>query len=434
MFKPVIIIPCFNHADAFVAVAKRLDEHKLPVIVIDDGSKQKQSKKLKQTCSKHNYIYIKHEKNAGKGAAMITGFRKAMEMGFSNAIQVDADGQHDINDITKFIELAKQNPKALIVGQPVYDSSAPKSRLIGRKITNFWVAIETLNRHMPDTMCGFRMYPVVETNRILSSLHFMRMGFDIEILVKLYRMGIKVIATETRVIYPKSGISHFHVWRDNVFISLLHTYLCCGLPWWLLKKTVKKINSLFLATILLCGAANAQNITEMPATLKTFTDNLDTVYASYTQSKTLPESTKTFRAGGTVKFVKGVGFKWKQLDPKSFDFTSTLDSYCINGDKEALSNLPYFSQIQSMIKDMLDGDMDMFLNAFNADYTESKKGKNWTLLATPKIAAIADFLESITMAGNTTDLKQIVIKYQNGATIVIDFKRIKTGSDDEIKC
>ena len=211
-------------------------------------------------------------------------------------------------------------------------------------------------------------------------------------------------------------------------------YLCCGLPWWLLKKTVKKINNLFLATILLCGVANAQNITEMPTTLKTFTDNLDTVYASYTQLKTLPESTKTFRAGGTVKFVKGVGFKWKQLDPKSFDFTSTLDSYCINGDKEALSTLPYFSQIQSMIKDMLDGDMDMFLTAFNADYTESKKGKNWTLLATPKIAAMADFLESIVMAGNTTNLKQIVVKYQNGATIVIDFKRIKTGSDDEIKC
>lgn len=434
MFNPVIIIPCFNHADAFVAVAKQLDEHKLPIIVVDDGSEQNQSKKLKQTCLIHNYTYIKHEKNAGKGAAMITGFRKAMEMGFSNAIQIDADGQHDIKDITKFIELAKQNPKALIVGQPIYDSSAPKSRLIGRKITNFWVAVETLNTHMPDAMCGFRMYPVKETNHILSSLRFMRMGFDIEILVKLYRMGIKVITTETRVIYPKSGISHFRILRDNIFISLLHTYLCCGLPWWLLKKAFKQIKNLFLATVLFCGMANAQNITGMPTTLKTFTDNLGTVYASYTQSKTLPESTKTFRAHGTVKFVKGVGFKWKQLQPKSFDFTSTLDSYCVNGDKETLSTLPYFSQIQSMIKDMLDGDMDTFLTAFNADYTESKKGQNWTLLATPKLDTVAEFLESMALAGNATDLKQIVIKYQNGTTIVIDFKRIKTGSDDEIKC
>ena len=151
-------------------------------------------------------------------------------------------------------------------------------------------------------------------------------------------------------------------------------------------------------------------------------------------AKTLPESTKIFRTRGTIKFVKGVGFKWKQLDPKSFDFTSTLDSYCVNGNKEELSTLPYFSQIQSMIKDMLDGDMDKFLTAFNTDYTESKKGLNWTLLATPKISAIDDFLESIKMNGNTQNLNKIVVKYKNGTKITIDFKRLKMDSDDEIKC
>ena len=274
MFKPVVIIPCFNHADAFVMVAKQLAKHNISVIVIDDGSEQNQSKKLKQTCSKHNYIYIKHDKNAGKGAAMITGFRKAKELGFSNAIQIDADGQHDIKDIEKFVKISKKHPKALIVGQPVYDSSAPKSRLIGRKITDFWIAIETMNLHMPDAMCGFRVYPITETSKILSSLRFLRMGIDIEIFVKLYRMGIKIITTKTRVIYPKTGISHFHVWRDNFYISLLHAYLCCGLPWWLFKKIFIKIKKLFLVTMVLCGTANAQNITEMPATLKMFTDNL----------------------------------------------------------------------------------------------------------------------------------------------------------------
>lgn len=432
MFRPVIIIPCFNHADAFVMVAPKIAKHKIPVIVVDDGSMKEQSKKLQHTCTKYGYTYIKHEKNAGKGAAMITGFRKASKLGFSNALQIDADGQHDINDITKFIEIARKNPNALVMGQPVYDSSAPRARLIGRKITDFWVAVETLNRHMPDAMCGFRIYPLTETNRILSSLRFLRMGIDIEIFVKLYRAGVKIITTETRVIYPKAGVSHFHVWRDNFYISLLHTYLCCGLPWWMIKKAFKKIRNLFFVAMLIGGAANAQNITEMPATLKTFTDNLGTVHASYTQTKTLPESTKTFRATGTVKFVKGAGFKWKQQKPNAFDFTSTLDSYCINGDTNALSALPHFSQVQSMIKDMMDGDIGMFLTAFNADYTEIKK--NWVLVATPKISAVAEFLESLTLTGDTKDLKQIVITYKNGMTITIDFKRIKTDSPDEIKC
>lgn len=430
MFKPVIIIPCFNHADAFVNVAKRLAEYKLPVIVVDDGSEQPQSKKLKRTCATYKYDYVKRDKNGGKGAAMITGFHHAAGKGFSNAIQIDADGQHDINDIPKFVNLAKKNPDALIMGQPVYDSSAPRSRLIGRKITNFWVMIETLNRHMPDTMCGFRVYPVSKTIKTLSSIYFLRMGFDIEIVVKLYRAGIKIITTPTRVIYSKSGVSHFHMWCDNFNIGLLHTYLCFGLPIWLLKKITK----LFLILTIICGNANAQKITQMPNTLKTFTDNLGTVYASYTQSKTLPESTKTFRANGNVKFVKDVGFKWMQINPNSFEFTSTLDSYCTNGDSKALSELPYFSQIQSMINDMLNGDMESFLTVFNADYTESKKTKDWVLVATPKISAIADFLKSMTFRGNTTDLNQIVITYKNGTKITIDFKRLKTDSTDEIKC
>ena len=93
-----------------------------------------------------------------------------------------------------------------------------------------------------------------------------------------------------------------------------------------IKKDGEKMKKLVLFALLLCGTANAQNITEMPGRLKTFTDNLGTVYASYTQTKTLPESTKTFGANGTVKFVKGVGFKWKQQKPNAFEFTSTLDS------------------------------------------------------------------------------------------------------------
>ena len=260
------------------------------------------------------------------------------------------------------------------------------------------------------------------------------MGFDIEILVKLYRANVQFITTETRVIYPKSGISHFRIWRDNFYISLMHMYLCCGMPLWLLKKLFTKVGKLFLLSVFLSGTANAQAITKMPETLKIFTDNLGTVSASYIQSKTLPESIKVFRANGTVKFEKGVGFKWKQQKPNAFEFTSTLDSYCINNDSQELSSLPYFSQIQSMIKDVLDGDMDRFLIVFNADYMENPKNKNWILKATPKLSAVSDFLGTITLSGNAKDLKQIIIIYTNQTTITIDFKRMKVDLPDEIKC
>ena len=235
MIKPVIIVPCFNHADAFAPVAVKLAEYKKNVIVVDDGSTLQQSKKIKSICAKHNFIYLKNDKNGGKGAAMLTGFRFAIENGFTHALQIDADGQHDIRDIALFLKIATSHPNDFIIGNPVYDESAPRARLIGRKITRFWVMVETFNKNMPDTMCGFRVYPLKFIAPILKTIRFKRMGFDIEIVVKAYRHGIHIISVPTNVIYPESGTSNFHAFRDNFYISLLHTYLCCLIPLWLIK-------------------------------------------------------------------------------------------------------------------------------------------------------------------------------------------------------
>ena len=240
MMKNVIVVPCFNHGDAFADVADKLCEFETPVIVVDDGSTPQQSKKIKNICSKHKFLYVKNAKNGGKGAAMITGFQFAIKNGFTHALQIDADGQHDIRDIPLFFKIAKSHPDDLIIGNPIYDKSAPRSRLIGRKITDFWVMVETLNKNMPDTMCGFRVYPLKYIEPILKSIKFKRMGFDIEIVVKAFRNGIHIIAIPTKVIYPENGTSNFHAFRDNFYISLLHTYLCCLMPLWLIKGGLKK--------------------------------------------------------------------------------------------------------------------------------------------------------------------------------------------------
>ena len=235
MIKPVVIVPCFNHADAFATVADRLYEYKQPVIVVDDGSDSQQSKKIKTICLEHKFFYLKNLKNGGKGSAMLTGFQFAMKKGFSHALQIDADGQHDIRDIPLFLKVGKSHPSDLIIGNPIYDESAPSARLIGRKITRFWVMVETFNKNMPDTMCGFRLYPLKEIEPILKTIKFKRMGFDIEIVVKAYRNHVNIISVPTKVIYPKTGVSHFHAFRDNFNISLLHIYLCCLIPLWLIK-------------------------------------------------------------------------------------------------------------------------------------------------------------------------------------------------------
>ena len=113
-------------------------------------------------------------------------------------------------------------------------------------------------------------------------------------------------------------------------------------------------------------------------------------------------------------------------------FTSTLTTYCVNGETKELNELPYFYRIQSMIDKMLNGDMTDFLFAFDVDYTEHKN--TWTLVATPRITAIADMIQNLTMYGSTTDLTKIVMTYDDGTIIILEFKRSKKDFADEIAC
>ena len=169
------------------------------------------------------------EKNGGKGAAVISGLEKAYEMGFTHALQMDADGQHDADAIPFFLKAAKKHPFDLVAGMPQYDGTVPKSREQGRKITNFWVAVETLSRSIPDSMCGFRVYPIAKVWPVAKKIRTYRMGFDIEILVRLSWAGLKMYFYPIKVKYPEDGVSNFRAFGDNVEISWTHTKLCFGM-------------------------------------------------------------------------------------------------------------------------------------------------------------------------------------------------------------
>lgn len=232
MSQYCFLIPIYNHDKTITATVERLLPYELPIIIVDDGSNIHTKEVLAVLAEEHKSLVLLHTlaENSGKGGAVMAGFRVAAEQGFTHALQIDADGQHDSQDIPKFLTLSEKNPGALISGQPQYDESMPRSRRIGRKITHFWVHIETLSTQIKDTMCGFRVYPLYQTvglikNRAIGT----RMDFDIEIMVRLYWAGTPVLFIPTNVIYPQGGQSHFRALHDNVKISWLHTRLFFGM-------------------------------------------------------------------------------------------------------------------------------------------------------------------------------------------------------------
>lgn len=229
--KICAIIPFYNHKDTIEKTVNDLLALNLPCIVIDDGCDTQTQRVLQTVVHKNKNCFSQRlEINRGKGGAVIKGLSVANQMGFTHALQVDADGQHNLQDIPAFINAAKKKPQALICGQPVFDDSMPALRKFARSITHFWVAVQTLSLHPIDTMCGFRIYPIAATQQIIKHCNIgKRMDFDIEILVRIVWSKIPLITLPTKVNYPENGVSHFHYWQDNVLITKMHIRLVFGM-------------------------------------------------------------------------------------------------------------------------------------------------------------------------------------------------------------
>lgn len=231
-FAPCIVIPIYNHKDAIGATVAHLAVHGLPIFVVDDGSDEATQQVLAQLAREYaaQLTLLRLPVNGGKGAAVMAGLRAARDAHYTHALQIDADGQHDATDVPRFIEAARAEPGAVILGRPVYDESVPKARLYGRYLTHVWVWIETLSLTIRDSMCGFRLYPLALACDLIDSVQLpTRMDFDIEILVRLYWRRAAFRSIPTRVTYASDGVSHFDVLWDNVRISRSHTRLVCGM-------------------------------------------------------------------------------------------------------------------------------------------------------------------------------------------------------------
>jgi len=224
-------LPHFNHVHELTVFLPQLLSLRLPCIVVDDGSNEEEVARLTELVSQHSEInLIKHVRNRGKGAAVITAAAYARTLGMTHIIQIDADGQHNSEDVLGFIDASRKAPDTIICGRPVFDSSAPKARVYGRKVTDFWVAIETLSVKIKDGLCGFRVYPL-DQMELLTDHYYIgaRMDFDTEILVKAVWCNTKLRFIDTEVQYIEEGRSHFHYLRDNLVLIRLHVRLMFGM-------------------------------------------------------------------------------------------------------------------------------------------------------------------------------------------------------------
>lgn len=231
-FKPCVLVPVYRHAHLLQPLLTRISTHQVAVLLVNDGGDANETDMLRTLARRFDCLLVEQHPNGGKGSAVMLGIRHAAAAGYSHVLQIDADGQHDVGDIPRFLALAEDMPAAVITGVPVYDESVPKHRFYGRYATHVLVWLETLSLEITDSMCGFRVYPVSSTLTVAQHPGLgRRMDFDTEILVRLYWHGLRVVSVATRVIYPEGGVSNFNLWRDNVAMTWMHIRLILGMLW-----------------------------------------------------------------------------------------------------------------------------------------------------------------------------------------------------------
>jgi glycosyltransferase involved in cell wall biosynthesis len=222
------IIPTYNNPQTVAEVVARVRVHIADVVVVDDGSVEPARGIIRDLAEAGQCHTVVRPINGGKGAAVKSGLAWARAHGFDYALQIDADLQHDANDIPKLIAAIRDVPEGtLVLAQPVFDDSAPRGRLRARKITKFMAMVETLGTRTGDPLCGFRVYPVEPALR--AGTRGDAMDFDPEIAVRLVWQGVAVVHVPTPVIYRAAsagGVSHYRGVADTLLIAGAHFRLC----------------------------------------------------------------------------------------------------------------------------------------------------------------------------------------------------------------
>jgi len=217
----IIVIPVYNHAGTLRDVVTRCIKVHDRVMVVDDGSSDGGADNLEGL----DVDIIRHPKNLGKGVAILSAAKKALRSGMTHMVTVDADGQHDPDDFRRFIPELEAHPDAIIIGKRDFHGVyVPESSRVGRAISNFWLLAET-GRSLGDAQSGFRAYPIALFKHL--NLRERRYSFEIEVLVKAAWAGIELREVDISIHYPSPAerVSHFHLFWDNLRLSLLNTRL-----------------------------------------------------------------------------------------------------------------------------------------------------------------------------------------------------------------
>lgn len=216
----IVVIPTYNNPDTILDVVSDVLNNGYKVIVVDDGSEKRVNGIIENN---ENIFICTHEVNCGKGEAILTGAKKAKELGYKHFFTIDADGQHLASELDKLLNDFKDENEIIIGARDLEIQNVPNGSKIGKRISNFWATLDC-SQPVTDSLSGFRLYPIS-----ILDLKIKTRGYDweMEVIVRHAWKGRKIKETSINCYYPHPDerVSHFKKFWDTFKIVIVHVRL-----------------------------------------------------------------------------------------------------------------------------------------------------------------------------------------------------------------
>lgn len=210
-----VLIPAYNAGLTLGAVLDEVCQQAFTTVVVDDGS----SDDTALVAGSRPVTLLSHHANRGKGAALLTGFRWAVENGYQGVVTLDADGQHDPQSIAALVSAALDGEFGILIASRFtqFNEMAGLRKFWNR--FGVWCMRKRTGFEISDSQSGFRYYSA----SLISAVSLSKSGYDLEmeILMKAWKGGFRIgsLPVAARVADGRST-SHYRPVRDTWNISM----------------------------------------------------------------------------------------------------------------------------------------------------------------------------------------------------------------------
>jgi glycosyltransferase involved in cell wall biosynthesis len=212
--KTCVVVPALNARDTVGSVIEGVRTScAVTTIVVDDGSDDDTAAVARD----HGAVVLRHIRNRGKGAAIVTGLREAVRLAFDCAVTVDADGQHPAASVHAVLT-CRAEQRALVLGvRDLVGDGAPRSNRFGNLVSNFFLSAFS-GRRLRDTQCGLRRYSATDT--LALGARARGYAFEAEVVLRAVAAGMPVVEVPVVSSYPRGAVArtHFRFSRDPAAI------------------------------------------------------------------------------------------------------------------------------------------------------------------------------------------------------------------------